>query len=337
MKQNTQLETIENITKQDFYDNYFTKLKPIVIKNVTRTDIQDPNRNINWLKDKIGNNKFTVVEEISHRYIEENKEPVIYDDWTLNHFMERLKNYSNHMLGIIEFNPPKVLNELVPVPDICYTDSSNEVYTWFYYGNAGNVAGMHFDTDQNDALMVQLAGRKKIYLVEPSQAKKLFPILNQSLFNIKELSDSEKQDLFSYCNAQEYILEPGEALYMPMMIWHHVEYLEPAISVVFRFGRNKINKFLANNIHPDFYMQSIARLFHRNESSVDTIKYFEIIKKALVVDIKSPEEKYKYMRTVLREIYEKLYNDKDYFITNIDRIIDNSKKLTQVACSIYHS
>jgi hypothetical protein len=54
-------------------------------------------------------------------------------------------------------------------------------------------------------------------------------------------------------------LEPGETLFMPLFVWHYVEYLSPALSVTYRLGRGRLNRLLGESLPaPSAALQSVG-------------------------------------------------------------------------------
>ena len=110
-------------------------------------------------------------------------------------------------------------------------DDSIEPTMWI--GNQGNVAP-HYDVHRNIACVV--AGRRRFTLFPPDQIANLYPgpILGApggvpvSLVNVWD-PELEEFPRFSAAleTAQETVLEPGDAIYIPSLWWHAVASLEP--------------------------------------------------------------------------------------------------------------
>ncbi len=88
-------------------------------------------------------------------------------------------------------------------------------------------------------------------MIPASQSKKVCPVLNQSWVNIENFSESEKRNFIEYADGYDLILNPGEALLVPMMMWHYVEYIGISMSINFRFGRSFYNDFFYRYVHSD--------------------------------------------------------------------------------------
>jgi lysine-specific demethylase 8 len=73
------------------------------------------------------------------------------------------------------------------------------------------------------------------------------------------MSLEEKLSLVELADGYHAVLEPGETIYIPMLMWHHLEYIDDAMSFSIRFGRTRIGRFLSlDNFHRDPYIQNIA-------------------------------------------------------------------------------
>ena len=108
-----------------------------------------------------------------------------------------------------------------------------EHLTSFWLGNRSRIAA-HFDFPSNIACCV--AGRRRFTLFPPDQAKNLYvgPLEFTPSGQPISLVDTCDPDLARYpkyalAKAASYTvdLEPGDAIFIPSMWWHHVESLEP--------------------------------------------------------------------------------------------------------------
>jgi hypothetical protein len=101
-----------------------------------------------------------------------------------------------------------------------------------WVGNEGIVSA-HYDGSDNIACVV--AGRRRFVLFPPAQTGNLYPgSLNftpagapTSMVNLSE-PDFDRYPRFKIAldNAYSAELEPGDAIFIPMLWWHHVESLE---------------------------------------------------------------------------------------------------------------
>lgn len=114
---------------------------------------------------------------------------------------------------------------------ISLIDASIEVRLWI--GNRTVVAA-HFDFADNIACLV--AGRRRFTLFPPEQVANLYcgPLIHTPAgvpISLVDITDPDLSRFPRYAKAQESsiqaVLEPGDALYIPKLWWHHVEALDP--------------------------------------------------------------------------------------------------------------
>lgn len=118
--------------------------------------------------------------------------------------------------GLVDDNPSAFFPDLQPR---------------LWIGNEGIVSA-HYDGSDNLACVV--AGRRRFVLFPPEQTKNLYPGslsftpagAPTSLVNLAE-PDFEKYPLFEQALENAYCAElsPGDAIFIPMLWWHHVESL----------------------------------------------------------------------------------------------------------------
>jgi lysine-specific demethylase 8 len=240
-----------------------------------------------------------------------------------------------------EFNTPDKILSALKIPDLVKVRGDSEVTSNIFMANKSNTAQMHFDGDHRHVFLYQVFGRKRIIMIHPDQAKKLNPVLNQSWLMLQNYTEAEKQAFIESTDAWDYTLEPGDTVYFPMMMWHHLEYTDTGLSVNFRFGRSEENRFFAEHIHRDMYTENVAWLvdFETPPDYFNKALVMQMIHEELGKFANSPIEKYQAMRDLFREIYYthcKTALKTDYFISSDETIIDASKALSSLASQPYH-
>ena len=95
-----------------------------------------------------------------------------------------------------------------------------------WVGPEGTFTPLHFDLTNN--LLVQLCGLKEVTLIPPSQTR--FMYHTRHVFSeVHDIDDPERLAAFPLARLvtpYEVILEPGDALYIPVGWWHQVRSLE---------------------------------------------------------------------------------------------------------------
>ncbi len=114
-----------------------------------------------------------------------------------------------------------------------YLDPSRQspetVFLWL--GPAGTVTPLHFDLA--NVLYVQVYGRKRFTLVSPLEGPYLYNRVGV-YSPVDPLSpDYEAHPLYAAVRPVSCVVEPGDALFIPVTWWHHVEAIEASISISF--------------------------------------------------------------------------------------------------------
>jgi hypothetical protein len=153
---------------------------------------------------------------------------------------ERLDLYLGRMLELMDRDVYPAIslqnaspNELLPgLLDENKSSFFDDVSPRLWIGNEGIVSA-HYDGSDNLANVV--AGRRKFILFPPDQVSNLYPgPLNfspagapTSMVNLNE-PDFERYPRYKTALANAYCAElgPGDAIFIPMLWWHHVESLE---------------------------------------------------------------------------------------------------------------
>lgn len=154
---------------------------------------------------------------------------------TLAALFERLAAVANHEA------PPAIAAQAVMVPEALpgFTRENaldlvpKGVAPRIWIGNRVRVATHH---DMNSNIAVVMAGRRRFTLFPPEQAPNLYigPFEFNPAGTPVSLFDPDAPDLARYPKAADAMataqiaeLEPGDAIFIPHMWWHHVRSLDP--------------------------------------------------------------------------------------------------------------
>lgn len=137
-------------------------------------------------------------------------------------------------------------------------DSTSELWA----GRVGGQTDLHFDLDMRANVLVQLYGHKRVTLADPDQTQKLEPNLHgdRPQFSSRMLDaygDDDRRRFLAFLNARETVLAPGEALFIPALYWHELDYLDTTLSITLRLGREPALARLAATI-PRLWPAEIA-------------------------------------------------------------------------------
>jgi hypothetical protein len=103
------------------------------------------------------------------------------------------------------------------------------LFLWF--GPAGTVTPLHHDS--MNVLLAQVLGRKVVTLIPSFETPLVYNHVGVYSEVDYEAPDYDRYPLFRNVSSLEVVLQPGEALFIPVGWWHHVRSLDVSISVSF--------------------------------------------------------------------------------------------------------
>jgi Cupin-like domain len=114
-------------------------------------------------------------------------------------------------------------------------------YPMLFTGGAGSITHMHYDIDLPHILHTQFGGRKRVLMFAHDQQRKLYrkpwevlSLADFSNYYVDGKIDYEKFPALKLAEGFDFILEPGDTLFMPAGYWHHMEYLESGFAMSLR-------------------------------------------------------------------------------------------------------
>jgi lysine-specific demethylase 8 len=172
-----------------------------------------------------------------------------------------------------------------------------------FIGNAGNFAPLHYDGDSRHVLLYQVFGAKRVVLLPARHGAALDPIANFSTLRLSSCSDEERRRLVAGLGGWEDEIAPGEAVFMPALVYHAADYLEDGMSVNFRFGRNRYHEIFSAHVHLDPAAQRLAAS-SLTEASVESThrRRFATLAAELCRAAPSSYVKYTQMRALLGDL-----------------------------------
>jgi aminoglycoside phosphotransferase len=113
-----------------------------------------------------------------------------------------------------------------------------------WFGPKGTYTPMHHDLINN--MLVQIYGRKKVTLIPALQVPFMYNDTGVYTAATYPDYDRAKHPLLEKVTPMEFILEPGDALFIPIGWWHSVESLSISIGLTF-------NNFNTSNAYSDTF------------------------------------------------------------------------------------
>ncbi|HTS42850.1 MAG TPA: cupin-like domain-containing protein [Puia sp.] len=243
------VDSVETISPEDFRKNYYEPLKPLVIKNLSKSWPAYQKWNWDLFKSLLGNVKVGVYNNIKS------------DAYTPINTADAYMNFGDYIdmvskgpaeWRIFLFNifdhAPQLINDFTWPEDLA--KGFVKKYPMLFVGGKGSVTHMHFDIDLSHIFHTQFAGRKRVLLFPFREQHKLYrkPWEVLSLVNFEKYFDEENNRLeitkypaLKLAKGYEIVLDHGDTLFMPAGYWHHMEYIDSGFAMSLRAMQSAIS------------------------------------------------------------------------------------------------
>lgn len=223
----------DELTTEHFRKNYLKKSKPLIIKGYSALFPAGKKWTLNYLKKKLGNYNVGIFDnrvKTSTAYVK----PHLF--MPFSQYLDIIMEDKETPYRIFLFNMFKEFPELrkeFPTPVIMKGILGKIGFAFF--GGKNTTVRFHYDIDASNVLLTQIIGRKRIILVSPEYNKMLYklPFSSFSLID-PAYPDLEKFPALKYVKGYDFILHPGDSLFMPSRYWHFNTYLEGGMAVSYR-------------------------------------------------------------------------------------------------------
>ena len=312
--------------REAFFRDYVFTRQPVVITNLF--DGQEISR-IDTIEDAVGawgSMKLHLQEEYTSA--EGAAEPAQPIFMSFREYVDHVRANPATRLCCTEYDTPARVLASFQLPAACKVTSppDQEIFglpskygdfdlvTAVFVANQGNVGHLHFDGDQRQVFLHQVYGRKRVVLFQPASAIHLKtldgPFTRPSLAGLylENMSLDEKLSLVDRADGYHTVLAPGETIYIPMLMWHHLEYVDDAMSFSVRFGRTRFGRFLSlDHFHRDPFIQNAAAKMVGPEDVLGTFDpIVEEIKAEYTKTAADMRQKVRGIRTLFRRLCAQL-------------------------------
>jgi len=227
-----------NIDLNRFKEQYQSKNRPVVLKGAASHWNCVRNWDFEFLSSRYGEDAVTLLNPTG---LGQSEIDTTVEDSSLSEFIEHIQNGGRKYLRFHPFlmEHPELLEDLDQewIRDIQTRGVLRPEYQMFI-GPQGSHTPVHAAMPCN--VFIQVHGRKRWLLFEPNE----FPLLNPNPSGLSYYTsdvdpasvDRERYPLFSFANAWEVILEPGDVFWNPPYMWHCVTNETPSIGIGYRFN-----------------------------------------------------------------------------------------------------
>lgn len=232
--------TFDHIEPEVFKKEFYDTGRPVVIRNMARNWPAYQKWNWDYFRELVGHKKVPLYNNVkSDAYTPINKA----DDYKT--FGEYIDMISKGPAGwrIFLFNifdhAPQLINDFEWPEHLA--KGFVKKYPMLFTGGAGSITHMHFDIDLSHIFHTQFGGRKRVLMFPFTEQHKLYrkpwevlSLADFSNYYVEGSIDYEKFPALKLAQGLDFILEPGDTLFMPSGYWHHMEYLDSGFAMSLR-------------------------------------------------------------------------------------------------------
>jgi ribosomal protein L16 Arg81 hydroxylase len=261
------VDTVQDISEEDFYQKYVKTRTPVKLLNYAKNWPATKKWTYDYLHQVAGQHKVKL-----HGAWQDNDPTAIemppVKEVPFSEYLDMLKHNMHSDLRIFLFNLFKLEPQLLQ--DFNYTpimEGYLENHPYLFFGCAGSNVRLHYDIDLSNVFITQFGGTKRARLFDQSQTKYLYklPFTTHSAADLTSI-DYNKHPALKLAKGYETDIEPGETLFMPSGIWHHMTYVEGGFSLSLRtLNPSKMGKLQgAYNVFVIRKLDEFINKFYKN-------------------------------------------------------------------------
>jgi Cupin-like domain len=233
-----QIERRRDVRRGEFLARYYARNTPVVLFDIANTWPARNKWTLDYFEQELGDEAVEVMmnrdSDLSYERLgERHRTRLKFRDY-IGYLRENPTSNDRYLVannGILDLPGAKRLRDDFESPAE-YLDegiSSGRVFMWL--GPGGTVTPLHHDV--MNILNVQVNGRKRFILVDPLHTRYVYN--DDGVYSMVDAAnpDYSRFPLYAHADPITIVLEPGDALFIPVGWWHHVESLELSVSLSF--------------------------------------------------------------------------------------------------------
>lgn len=230
----------DSIDPEVFKKEYYEPCLPVVIKNLAKDWPAYSKWNWDYFKQLVGQKKVPLYNNVkSDAYTPINTA----DDYkTFGEYIDMISSgpaaWRIFLFNIFD-HAPQLINDFTWPEHLM--KGFVKKYPMLFTGGASSITHMHFDIDMSHILHTQFCGRKRVLMFPYQEQYKLYrkpwevlSLADFSNYYVDGKVDYEKFPALKLAEGHDFILEPGDTLFMPAGYWHHMEYLDSGFAMSLR-------------------------------------------------------------------------------------------------------
>jgi hypothetical protein len=273
----------DSIDPEVFKKEYYEPCLPVVIKNLAKDWPAYSKWNWDYFKQLVGQKKVPLYNNVkSDAYTPINTA----DDYkTFGEYIDMISSgpaaWRIFLFNIFD-HAPQLINDFTWPEHLM--KGFVKKYPMLFTGGASSITHMHFDIDMSHILHTQFCGRKRVLMFPYQEQYKLYrkpwevlSLADFSNYYIDGKVDYEKFPALKLAEGHDFMLEPGDTLFMPAGYWHHMEYLDSGFAMSLRalqpsvtgklrgawnlFGMRSIDTVMKKTVPKWWYERKEKRVF----------------------------------------------------------------------------
>ncbi len=242
------VDTVENITPEDFKKNYLKPRRPLIIKGLTKDWAAREKWTTEYLKEIAGELEVPLYDNSKA----DPSKPInaATTHMKFGDYLDLIKREPTE-LRIFFFNlfkkVPSLINDIKIPKDLM--GGFIESMPAMFFGGSNSVTFLHYDIDLPHIFHTHFGGRKHIVLFDYKWKDRLYCLPNAT-YALEDYQvdnpDFEKFPALKGVEGYEVFLEHGDTLFMPTGMWHWMKYVDGSFSLSLRAWDQSISRKIAS-------------------------------------------------------------------------------------------
>jgi len=233
-----QVERRREVRRGEFLARYYARNTPVVLLDVADTWPARSSWTLDYFEQQLGDEMVEIMANRDtdlnyERHGEKHRMQVKFREY-ISYLRENPTGNDRYLVannGVLDLPGAKRLRDDFESPAE-YMDqaaSTGRIFLWL--GPGGTVTPLHHDV--MNILLVQVSGRKQIQLIDPLRLRYVYN--DYGVYSSVDAAnpDYSRYPLFAQADPITVVLEPGEALFIPVGWWHYVKSLDLSTSLSF--------------------------------------------------------------------------------------------------------